>query len=398
MNDIVAFFSRCLLYAVFVVVSKVENEYVVFSMFERVVLTCLQICVLCAAWVLYECCAFIIRSVSRPAAYDYVRQVGDAEEQADGLLRRGRALKAAAAAAAAAAEEAAEAGAEVEGEKGEAPTERAESVAAPEEAVVFESKGALRKYITQVHMVGIVLWSTMLCSDYAIDQTAFMFLLGMLLGNVATVAFKVHEKQMRASKLRVYGVYWACIGVLVSMYLLHDGSQVIEYTEEQLGIQPTNFSWADTLWLVNVLLSPLSCGCTWTFWVDSHTLLEHYPTSVYTCLLLSIPVLMSVDRAYVASMCTRYNALVTVHMFVTEPMLKFMTMYVLTLSLEVESVVDVLVVNASVSGICYVIFSSHSELFDAIVGFLITVLLLFHLGRLGLRVLREHRRTPFVVE
>jgi hypothetical protein len=38
----------------------------------------------------------------------------------------------------------------------------------------------------------------MLCSDYALDQTAFMFLLGMLIGNVATVVLKVHEKKMRA--------------------------------------------------------------------------------------------------------------------------------------------------------------------------------------------------------
>jgi hypothetical protein len=382
MNDIVAFLSRCLLYSVFVVVSKVENQYVEFSMFERVVLTCLQICVLCAAWVLYECCAFIIRAVSRPAAYEYALQGGAEAEAAE---REGRAEREA-----------------QEGRLLKSERERegdAGSVAAlDEKSIIFESKGALRKYITQVHMVGIVLWSTMLCSDYAIDQTAFMFLLGMLFGNVATVAFKVHEKQMRASKLRVYGVYWACIGVLVSMYLVHDGSRVIEYTEDQLGIQPTHFSWADALWLVNVLLSPLSCGCTWTFWVDSSTLLEHYPSSVYTCLLLSIPVLMSVDRAYVSSMCTRYNALVTVHMFVTEPVLKFMTMYVLTLSLEVESVVDVLVVNATVSGICYVIFSSHSEVFDAVVGFLITVLLLFHLTRLGLRVMRQRRVTLFVVE
>jgi hypothetical protein len=47
MNGIVAFFSRCLLYGVFVVVSKFENLHVEFDMFQRVVLTCLQICVLC---------------------------------------------------------------------------------------------------------------------------------------------------------------------------------------------------------------------------------------------------------------------------------------------------------------------------------------------------------------
>jgi len=89
---------------------------------------------------------------------------------------------------------------------------------------------------------------------------------------------------------------------------------------------------------------------------------------------------------------------VTVHLFVTEPVLKFMTMYVLTLSLQVESVIDVLVVNAAVSGICYVIFSSHSEMFDAVVGLFVTLLLLFHVGRLGLRVLTQRKETVFIVE
>ena len=109
-------------------------------------------------------------------------------------------------------------------------------------------------------------------------------------------------------------------------------------------------------------------------------------------------VLMSVERTYIANMCARNNAVLNVHLFVTEPVLKFMTMYVLTLSLEVESVIDVLVVNAAVSGICYVIFSSHSELFDAVVGLLITLLLLFHLGRVGLRVMKQRKGAQFVVE
>lgn len=360
MNDIIAFFSRCLLYTVFVVVSKVENTLVDFNMFERVVVTCVQICVLCAAWVVYECCAFIIRSVSRRAAYEHV-QMDDAKS-------------------------------------GDAKELEVSDPVLADTAVTFEDAGALRKYITQVHIIGIVLWSTMLCSDYALDQTAFMFLLGMLLGNIATVAFKVHEKRMRLPKVRMYSVYWVLIGGLVSMYLAHDWTQIISYTEEQLGIQSTNVTWTDALWVVNVLLSPLSCGCTWTFWVDGNTLLQHYPTSIYTCLLLSIPVLMSVEHGYVSSLCQRHNAWVTLHLFVTEPVLKFMTMYVLTLSLQVESVVDVLVVNSAVSGICYVIFSSHSELFDAVVGLFVTMLLMFHLTRLVLRVMAQRKDTIFVVE
>ena len=364
MNDIIAFFSRCLLYAVFVVVSKIENTHVGFDMFERVVVTCVQICVLCAAWVVYECCAFIIRSVSRRVAYEHVLMDDAKSTESEAL-------------------------------------EPSPSVLDPvlaDTSVTLEDANALRKYITQVHVIGIVLWSTMLCSDYALDQTAFMFLLGMLLGNMATVAFKVHERHMRMAKVRMYSVYWVLVGGLVSMYLVHDWSQIISYTEDQLGIQATNVTWTDALWVVNVLLSPLSCGCTWTFWVDGNTLLQHYPSSVYTCLLLSIPVLMSVEHGYVSSLCQRHNVWVTLHLFVTEPVLKFMTMYVLTLSLQVESVIDVLVVNAAVSGICYVIFSSHSELFDAVVGLLVTVLLLFHLTRLAVRVMAQRKDMIFVVE
>ncbi len=102
-------------------------------------------------------------------------------------------------------------------------------------------------------------------------------------------------------------MYWVLIGGLVSMYLVHDWTRIISYTEEQLGIQSSNVTWTDALWVVNVLLSPLSCGCTWTFWVDGNTLLQHYPSSVYTCLLLSIPVLMSVEHGYVANLYQRHN-------------------------------------------------------------------------------------------
>jgi hypothetical protein len=67
-------------------------------------------------------------------------------------------------------------------------------------------------------------------------------------------------------------------------------------------------------------------------------------------------------------------------------------MYVLTLSLEVDSVLDVLVVNSAVSGICYVIYGQHNELFDASVALLLTLLLIFHLSKLTMQTLQERRK------
>jgi hypothetical protein len=283
---------------------------------QRVVVSCMQICLLAFVWVVYECCVFIIRAITKRGHYEEVSRDG-ASSVLDEI----------------------------------------------DDMITFDNKKGLQAYIREVHIVGVVLWSTMLCSDYALDQTSFTFLLGMLIGNVMSVASKVHagDGELRAS-MPSFVVYWILIGTLVLFYLVHDGEGVVQYTEEQLGITVVKrMDWTALMQVVNVLISPLSSGITWTYWVDSRTLLDHYPTSVYSCVLLSIPVMMAMDREFYTNLFVQYDTLATVHLFVSEPLLKFMTMYVLTLSLEVDSVLDVLVVNAAVSGICYVIYGQHDR-------------------------------------
>ena len=344
MNLLLAFFCRCLLFAVFVVTSKIESQTVTLDIMQRVVVSCMQICLLAFVWIVYECCVFIIQSITKVRHYQNVNS---------------------------------EAGELVE----------------VDEIVTFENKKGLQTYIREVHIVGVVLWSTMLCSDYALDQTSFTFLLGMLIGNVMLVISKIYEGDLVLKRsMPSFVVYWILIGALVLFYLVHDGEGVIEYTEEQLGITVVkHMDWTSSMQVVNVLISPLSSGITWTYWVDSQTLLDHYPTSVYSCVLLSIPVMMAMDREFYTNLFVQYDTLATVHLFVSEPLLKFMTMYVLTLSLEVENVLDVLVVNSAVSGICYVIYGQHNELFDASVGLLLTLLLIFHLSKLTIKTLKQRR-------
>ena len=344
MNLLLAFFCRCLLFAVFVVTSKIESQTVTLDIMQRVVVSCMQICLLAFVWIVYECCVFIIQSITKVRHYQNVNS-----------------------------------------ETGE--------LVEVDEIVTFENKKGLQTYIREVHIVGVVLWSTMLCSDYALDQTSFTFLLGMLIGNVMLVISKIYEGDLVLKRsMPSFVVYWILIGALVLFYLVHDGEGVIEYTEEQLGITVVkHMDWTSSMQVVNVLISPLSSGITWTYWVDSQTLLDHYPTSVYSCVLLSIPVMMAMDREFYTNLFVQYDTLSTVHLFVSEPLLKFMTMYVLTLSLEVDSVLDVLVVNSAVSGICYVIYGQHNELFDASVGLLLTLLLIFHLSKLTIKTLKQRR-------
>lgn len=344
MNRILSFFCRCLLFILFVVASKLESEIVILDIMQRVVVSCMQICVLAVVWLAYECCLFVISVFSAEHHYERIST-------------------------------------------GVRPSEIAEEV------VTFENKSRLQAYIREVHMVGFVLWSTMLCSDYALDQTSFTFLLGMLIGNVISVCLKIYGgNRGLGSLLTTFVVYWTLVFTLVLIYLVHDGQHVVEYTEEQLGLTVVNhMDWTTVVQVVNVLIAPLSSGITWTYWMDPVTLLDHYQTSVYTCVLLSIPVMMSMDTEFYSHLFVQYDTITTIHLFTTEPLLKFMTIYVLTLSLDVESILDVLVANAVVSGVIYTIVGSHTELFNASVGLLVTILLIFHSIRLTMHMLNERR-------
>ena len=69
-----------------------------------------------------------------------------------------------------------------------------------------------------------------------------------------------------------------------------------------------------------------------------------------------------------------------------------MTIYVMTLSLDAENVVEMLAVNASVVGVCYLCFDTQApSSFAATVAVLVACLLTLHLTRLTRSALRERR-------
>jgi membrane associated rhomboid family serine protease len=191
--------------------------------------------------------------------------------------------------------------------------------------------------------------------------------------------------------MATFSMYWLAVGALVVLYMVQDGASAVQYTEGQVGISPNRVAWTDVFTLVNVMLSPLSCGVSWTYWMDGGTLLKHHRTSLYTSVLLSLPVVISVQRQFLSDLLSRYTPPLLAHVLITEPLLKFMVIYVLTLSLETESVLEMLVVNATVTGICYVSFTPHGDLFNALVGLLVGLLVLLHVARLVRRAWHKYR-------
>lgn len=374
MTGLLAFICRCGLFAVFTVVSKAENETVALTMFERAVITCLQICILGVAWVLFEVCAFVIKAVSVRYPYGSLLAAREVAEDPD--------------------EDCALVGPD-DAEKPDAQgkTDRPAVGLVDAGSVVFASQLELQQYVCKVHVIGVVVWSTMLSMDYTLSQASFAFLLGMLLGNVASTLRRAGGAHPRLP-LATFSMYWLAVGALVALYMVQDGASAVEYTEGQVGISPNRVAWTDVFTLLNVMLSPLSCGVSWTYWMDGGTLLKHHRTSLYTSVLLSLPVVISVQRQFLADLLARYSPPLLAHVLITEPLLKFMVIYVLTLSLETESVLEMLVVNAVVTGICYVSYTPHGDLFNALVGLFVSLLFVLHVARLARSAWRKRWPTP----
>jgi hypothetical protein len=382
----IAFICRTVLLAVYVVLGHYEHEATQLDTAERAVVTCLQVCLLGAAWLVYEVCAFVIRVLSGRISYAPVSLDVPVRSHAPGRCPRD-----------------ADASSQA-GTLDRAPASLYDGDSRAREQydsdrVSFDSRRALGRYVAQVHVIGIVVWTTMLSIDYALTQTSVSFVLGMLLGNVAWVLSGPGGRA--GMPFAVIVVYWGLTGALCLLYLAQDGMSALTETETELGMSPNRFEWSQTLVALVVLLSPASCGFSWTAWMDARAVLAHYHTSLYTSVILSVPVLVFVRGSLLSDILSRYSAPWLAHVVVTEPVLKFMTIYVMTLSLDAESVVEMLTVNASVVGVCYLCFEPHDPSFSAAVAVLVACLLGLHVARLSRRALREMRMSraaEFVVD
>jgi hypothetical protein len=379
MHCLIAFICRTFLLSIYVVLGRYENQAVPLDIVERAVITCMQVCILGAAWAAYEVCAFVIRVISRQHLYSPVLLLPSTEGEQLTEMQTGKSTD------------------EPHGAEPAAVEPLQPAAASPSDVkpstdagrITFESSLALGQYIAKVHVIGVVVWTTMLSIDYSLSQTSFAFVLGMLLGNVAAVLTGRAGKARMS--LAVLAVYWGLTCALVLLYLVQDGASALSQAETQLGMTPSRVEWSQLFTVMNVLLSPASCGFSWTYWMDARTLLAHYHTSLYTCVILSVPVLIFVQGNFLMHVLQRYSPLWLAHIIVTEPLLKFMTIYVMTLSLEPESVAEMLAVYTTVLGVCYLSFEAHEYSFNVTVGVLIACLFLLHAARVARRALAEHR-------
>lgn len=261
--------------------------------------------------------------------------------------------------------------------------------------IVFERRHNLDLYILYVNFVGIMLWCTFTSFNYAMQDLSYMLTSGMVSGWILNRLakechfFDSHARGEHGQKVQflVYTVMFVLIMCL--------GFVNWEPAEE--------FSWLECL---EIYLPVFSCGVFWTtvgsevaftgvenlsngIYYDTRRSLPTFMLYVFVGVLCSAPETRSSVSSYVAGL----SRTAAVHLLLVEPMLVFLSIYIMLIALEKNRSTDLTVSIVLVQGI-YLAYRRDTH--DAIVITSITstvLLCVLHITHLC----RRHNRSDIVL-
>lgn len=231
-----------------------------------------------------------------------------------------------------------------------------------ENAIVFESNTRLDLYCLYIHSVGAVMYQTFMSFDYTLFNTQWMFATGLLVGWTATSLSKscrmsAHAQQQEPpSRLRS------------SMWVLF-------YSSIALSIQVSalvRWSWPQETSsgvLLNLYMPSFLAGCFWTTLCSemafagtktSRGILFDSRRGLPTFLLVTaVGALYSSpeSRLSVMTYMQSLSRLATLHLLLLEPVLKFVSMYVLVIILERKKSTDLVLSICFVQGLFLIVIS-----------------------------------------
>ena len=233
-----------------------------------------------------------------------------------------------------------------------------------ENAIIFESNMKLDLYRLYVHSVDAVMYQTFLSFDYTLFNTQWMFSMGLLLGWVGISLYKTLAASETTPNLwgRLRGSLW--VGVYSSIALAIQICALMRW------------SWPDDVsagTLVNLYAPAFFAGCFWTsvssemsfsgvrtsrgILFDSRRALPTFLLVTAVGALYSSPE----SRLTVSTYIEGLSRLATMHLLLLEPVLKFVSIYVLVMVLERRKSSDLVLSICFVQGLFLI---SLSPAFD----------------------------------
>ena len=231
-----------------------------------------------------------------------------------------------------------------------------------ENAIVFESNTRLDLYCLYIHSVGAVMYQTFMSFDYTLFNTQWMFATGLLAGWTATSLSKSCRKPAHAPQQE-------------PLSRLRSSMWVFFYTSIALSIQVSalvRWSWPEETSsgvLLNLYMPSFLAGCFWTtvcsemaftgtktsrgILFDSRRGLPTFMLVTAVGALYSSPESRLTVMTYMQSL----SRLATLHLLLLEPVLKFVSIYVLVIILERKKSTDLVLSICFVQGLFLIVIT-----------------------------------------
>lgn len=238
----------------------------------------------------------------------------------------------------------------------------------------FQSSEELYMYIVRVHLIGFVLWGTVMALDFAHPAMLTFFTTGLFVG--VMLCHHDREQSYETTQRRVlslcgiflYSVMFTCV---VSVCFMH---QNIDFTDLP----------GDVYYVVVSIV-----GFVWGVQYPHYRIVATAHNGFITTALMSLPILFMLTTLDDVNLLIHRSGISALYVLIVEPMLKFVNVYVLILSVQAQRAMEVSVILVSV--ICVQVMyqafyteNSVSVQSATVVGIAVALLLLMHLVRLSL--------------
>lgn len=255
--------------------------------------------------------------------------------------------------------------------------------------IVFDNSTNLDLYVLYVNFVGLILWDSFVCFNFATYDSCFVLVCGMLLGWVCNS----FSKECHCHKTRVPPVqgqkmlmlfYTFMFLLIMSLCASKWQVPVDLHTSEQLNLYVpaflSGFFW--TAVSTDVAFTDLAAGASSSIskgiLYDARRALPTFLLVMCVSALYSSPLTRNDALEYIGGL----SRLACVHVLLLEPVLIFVSLYVMIIAFEKHRSTDFMLAIVLVQGICLVY---RSDTYDAVVIASMTscvLLLTVHVTRL----------------
>lgn len=257
--------------------------------------------------------------------------------------------------------------------------------------IVFETNTNLDLYVLYVNLIGLVLWDTFVCFNFATSDSNFLLVCGMVAGwicNSFSKECRCYGKVSPGKKVLVL-FYSIMFVLIISLGASKWQAPPDLLFQEQLNLYipaflsgmfwtaiSTEVAFTDMVQrsVDNQFKSKISRGILY----DAKRALPTFLLVMCVSALYSSPETRDDVQQYLTSL----SRLSTLHVLLLEPILMFMSLYVMIVSFEKQRATDFILSMVLVQGLC-IVYGSNS--YDPVNGALIVscvLLLSVHVTRL----------------